>query len=372
MSTPQRRLLTWYRRVRRDLPWRRTNDPYAIWLSETMLQQTRVETVIPYYERFLAAFPTVTALAAADPHEVLRLWAGLGYYSRARNLQAAARVIAYDLNGKLPRTAAALAKLPGVGRYTAGAVASIAFGEPAAAVDGNVRRVLARFFGFEGAINSPASQPKLWELAERFLDHKSPGDFNQALMELGATVCRPRQPLCADCPLRPDCAAFAQNRQGELPRRTERRAPQHARAAAFAIRRAGRLLLLRRPERGLLAGLWELPSVPQMGQPPTNPGPATLNPLLLERTGLTATRFVSLGTVRHVFTHRDLTIEVFAAQQVRGRLRMAGDGEAAWVNPHGIQKLALSTLDRKILQLVLKSQSQFAMLGKGSPSRRLN
>ena len=196
----RRRLLAWYATTRRDLPWRRTADPYRIWLSEAMLQQTRVETVIPYYERFLSRFPTPRALACADEQDVLRAWAGLGYYARARNLKRAAELIVRDHDGRIPSEPDALSSLPGVGRYTVGAITSIAFGKRAPVVDGNVSRVLSRL----EAVRAPASA-WLWDLAGRLVPPDAPGDFNQAVMELGATVCTPRAPSCPRCPLASSC-----------------------------------------------------------------------------------------------------------------------------------------------------------------------
>src|SRR5512134_738690 len=213
----RRALLAWYRRERRDLPWRRTRDPWAIWVSETMLQQTRVETVIPYYERFMQRFPNVAALADADTDELMSHWAGLGYYSRARNLKAAASQVVREHGGRVPGDVEALRALPGVGRYTAGALASIAFDRPAPIVDGNVARVLARLLDLDLDVRSPAGQRRLWAEAEALANGPSPGDLNQALMELGALVCTPRTPRCADCPVRRRCRGRAAGRAEALP-----------------------------------------------------------------------------------------------------------------------------------------------------------
>ncbi len=219
-SALRRKLLAWYRAHRRDLPWRRTRDPYAIWISETMLQQTRVETVIPYWERFLARFPDVETLATADTDDVIALWAGLGYYSRARNLHRAAQIVMEHHAGRLPGDVDALRELPGVGRYTAGALASIAFDKPAPIVDGNVARVLARVFAIDADVRSAAVQERLWSEAEQLARGDDPGAMNQALMELGATVCTPRAPQCPACPWQPHCAARAQGRAELLPIRS--------------------------------------------------------------------------------------------------------------------------------------------------------
>ena len=218
LSKARRRpLLAWYDAEKRAMPWRLSTDPYRVWVSEIMLQQTTVSTVIPYYGRFLKRFPDVAALAGADEDEVLRLWAGLGYYSRARNLHRAAQAVVSEHGGRLPGTLAGLRSLPGVGRYTAAAVASIAFGLPAELVDGNVIRVYARLFALRGDPKSPALQAKVWALAAEHLDHRRPGDWNQALMELGATVCSPVGPECGRCPLAEDCLARRRGLQDSIP-----------------------------------------------------------------------------------------------------------------------------------------------------------
>lgn len=255
-----------YAGARRDLPWRRTRDPYAIWISEIMLQQTRVATVIPYWERWMARFPTVQALAGAPLDDVLAAWAGLGYYSRARNLHAGARAACERWGGELPRRAAELREVPGIGPYTAGAIASIAFGERAPLVDGNVARVLARVFAVEHDIKSSAGQKALWaragELMEALPESTAPGDLNQGLMELGASLCAPASPRCLPCPLAELCDARRTGRQGELPvvapRRSERELPLLARTLVW-IERGGQIVLARRRAGGLFGGLWELP-----------------------------------------------------------------------------------------------------------------
>jgi A/G-specific adenine glycosylase len=255
-----------FAQVQRDLPWRRTRDPYAIWVSEIMLQQTRVATVIPYWERWMAKFPTVSALARARLDDVLASWAGLGYYSRARNLHTGARAVVASFGGALPASAAALRWVPGIGPYTAGAIASIAFGERAPLVDGNVSRVLARVFAIEHDIKSTAGSKALWTAAGAVMqalpEGAAPGALNQGLMELGATICAVTQPRCSVCPLVADCAAARTGRQGELPvvapRKKASQLPILASTVVW-IERAGELVLVRRTPDGLFGGLWELP-----------------------------------------------------------------------------------------------------------------
>lgn len=337
-------LLAWYAQARRDLPWRRTRDPYRIWLSETMLQQTRVETVIPYYERFIARFPDAASLADADEQEVLKLWEGLGYYSRARNLQRAAVSIAREHGGALPRDPEALAALPGIGRYTLGAIRSIAFDEPAPLVDGNVRRVFARWL----AQPAPAER-ELWHVAGELVPGERPGDLNQALMELGATVCTPRRPDCPGCPVRELCAAAATDRPERFPAPRARPAPRQIRAVAGALARSGRWFLIRQPSRGLLGGLWALPSAQSERE---------LASSVAERTGLEIRPGRELGQVRHVFTHRDLRLRVISLE-ARGRTRRDASDQLRWCSPAELDELPLSRLMQKV----------FALLG-GDPSAR--
>jgi len=344
----RREILDWYDGSRRDLPWRRTRDPYAIWLSETMLQQTRVETVIPYYERFLERFPDLRTLADAPLEEVYACWAGLGYYSRARNLQAAARAVVERFGGELPADASLLRELPGIGRYTAGAVASIAFDRPEPVLDGNVERVLARRLGIRGDVRARESAERLWREAAALADGPRPGDLNQALMELGATLCLPRTPRCDACPVAVGCAARRAGDAEAIPRKPPRAPARRVRAAAALLSRRGRLLLVRRPAGGLLGGLWQLPSV-ELGQPET-PGPApALQEHLRQALGLGTGPLSPVGSVRHLFTHRALTLELYRGEAAAGRVRLDGYQEHRWLAPAALAALRTSTLTRKAL-----------------------
>ncbi|KIL42219.1 adenine glycosylase [Gordoniibacillus kamchatkensis] len=259
------RLLAWYRRGKRDLPWRRSRDPYHIWVSEVMLQQTRVETVIPYYHRFLERFPTIDALAAAPEEEVLKLWEGLGYYSRARNLQSAVREVKERYGGVVPDTKEDIATLKGVGPYTSGAILSIAYNKPEPAVDGNVMRVLARFFLIEEDIMKPGTRTVMEKLARSLIPDGEAGDFNQALMEFGALVCSPRSPQCLTCPVMERCAARHEGREDDLPVKKKAKPPRPERRLAAFIEgsgeHAGKVLIRQRPQEGLLARMWELPHI---------------------------------------------------------------------------------------------------------------
>ena len=359
MSRPKpaarRELLDWYRAHRRDLPWRRSRDPYAIWISEAMLQQTRVETVIPYWERFLERFPDVESLARADPDDVLSLWSGLGYYSRARNLQRAARQVVADHGGELPRDADSLRDLPGVGRYTAGALASIAFDAPEPVVDGNVARVLTRLLALEGDVASRAVQERLWREAEALVRGEAPGDLNQALMELGATVCTPRSPRCEPCPWRRRCRARASGEPEAFPQRAPKSAPRPIQAVAGWLERRGRVLVVRRPERGLLAGTWELPGGERL---PGEALEACLARHLEEGLGLSFQGAEALGSVEHVFSHRRLRLHVFRCKPIAGRIRRRAWTAHRWVSPRALDDLAQGGPTRKARARVAERESR--------------
>jgi A/G-specific adenine glycosylase len=345
----QRALLAWYRRARRDLPWRRSRDPYAIWLSETMLQQTRVETVLPYYQRFLEALPTVQSLAEAPESRVLTLWSGLGYYRRARMLHAAAKRIVGEHRGQLPRDVEGLRQLEGVGDYTAGAVASIAYGVRAALVDGNVTRVLARLFAVEDDASSSAGKARFWDIARDLVSSApgDPGDWNQALMELGAVVCTPRGPACEECPVRAFCAARARGLVDQLPRSSAKRPPTEVRRVSLVLASAepGRVLLAHRRPDVLFGGLWEPPSV-EAGKDAAG--------ALGERLGVDASALESVGEVLHVLTHRRMRVTVMRGPlPARRRWPIPGpDYDAARaVATADLPDVAHATLTRKVLAL---------------------
>lgn len=305
-DAPARALLEWYDANGRDLPWRVRGgrpDPYAVWLSEIMLQQTTVAAVGRYFTEFMRRWPTVEALAAAPREEVLAAWAGLGYYARARNLHACARVVAEEFGGRFPSTADALRALPGIGPYTAGAIAAIAFDEPVAAVDANAERVVARFRAIETPL--PGAKREIRLAAQELVPRRRPGDFAQALMDLGSMVCTPRRPDCTACPWRTDCAGLAEGIAERLPRRAPRRAKPEREGDAYLIpREDGAILLRRRPDRGLLGGMAELPSAGWDGAPPPWPG----------RTPFDLSFIRHREDVRHVFTHFVLTLRIWRAE----------------------------------------------------------
>lgn len=320
-----RELLDWFEEHRRDLPWRRTSDAYRIWVSEVMLQQTQVRTVIPYYQRFLARFPDLAALAAAPLDDVLKHWEGLGYYARARNLHAAARSLA---NAAVPNDPECFGALPGVGGYMRAAVMSIAFGRPLAAVDGNVKRVLARVFAIEDAVDRPAGARAVQAFADALLDAKQPGEFNQAMMELGAVLCRPRQPLCEACPWSESCAALAAGRWERYPRTSPKRAVPTARIAVGVVSRRGRLLITRRAESAMLGGLWEFPGGKiRRGETAAD----ACRREIREETGLDVDVVEHVASVQHAYSHLKVKIEVFRCTHRKGRVHLRGPVDHRWI-----------------------------------------
>jgi A/G-specific adenine glycosylase len=337
----RRALLGWYGRNRRNLPWRRTKDPYRVWVSEVMLQQTTVRTVLPYYEAFLERFPTLQALAEEPEEEVLAAWSGLGYYHRARNLHRGAQHVAERHGGRFPRTLEAALAVPGVGLYTASAVLSIAYGLPLPVVDGNVRRVLARLLALRGP--EYRKDGPYYNRAEELLDRERPGDWNQALMELGATVCAPRDPACDACPLRSRCRARSLRVVDELPEGRARRAPVNVHVAAALVERDGKVLLVRRPEGRLLGRMWEVPqtSLESRGLP-------DLARELEERYGLRVVPGALAARARHAITFRRITLEGY-----RARLKPPAPSDPErfrWAGPDEMRGLPISSATRKLLK----------------------
>jgi A/G-specific adenine glycosylase len=345
-------LLDWYQKNARNLPWRERLDPYAVLVSELMLQQTRVETVIPYYNRWMERFPNVEALAAASQQEVLSAWEGLGYYSRARSLHQAARELVAQPGGKIPPDPAALRALPGIGRYTAAAVASIAFGRDEAALDGNIRRVLARVFDVEEPARSPAGERRLWKLAEEHLPIGRAGEYNQALMDLGALVCTPRRPDCPSCPLTSICQARALGIQEQRPVAVPRRQSPHYIVTAAVIQRNGSVLLARRPAQGLLGGLWEFPG----GKVDDGESlPDCLRREILEELGVEVSVGRQLGTYRHAYTHFRVTLHAFYCTLVKGEPRPIQVDDVRWVAPEELTDYPMGKIDRQISNDIIRS-----------------
>jgi A/G-specific adenine glycosylase len=345
---PAAKLLPWYRRARRRLPWRAVDeapDPYRVWVSELMLQQTRVETVIPYFVRFLERFPDVRRLAAAPEEEVLALWAGLGYYSRARSLHRAARALVEERSGLFPDDVESWMALPGVGRYTAGAIVSIAFGKPAPILDGNVARVLTRLYGLRGDPRAGTLNRELWRTAERILPRRSISDFNQALMELGALVCTPRSPRCLVCPLREDCAAHREGLQEILPELRARAKIEPVMMGAALVEEKGRILFYRRTRTKLLKDFWELPLAEcARGETPREAVAREAR----ETYGIALGMGEELAQVKHSIMHRRITLHAFGA--VLEEEPKAGlESDYRWVKRDRIADLPMSSMVRKVL-----------------------
>ena len=350
-----RTLLAWYADAQRDLPWRRTGDPYAVWISEVMLQQTLVKTVIPYYLRFMGLFPTVDHLARTDLQQVLKVWEGLGYYSRCRNLHHTARMITDQWKGCLPDQWDALRRLPGIGDYIAAAVLSIAFQKPFAVVDGNVKRVLARLHTLAEPVNRSGSHKFYQQWADRLLDHRRPGDFNQAMMELGALVCTPRRPLCLQCPLKSFCQAQALGVVDAYPLRAQRPPVPNKKLAAAAVRKGDRLLLTQRPSRGLLGGLWELPTIMlTSGQDPME----ACGRMIKECLNLDVTLNGLITTVAHAYTHFKIRMAVYDCRWRRGRVILDGPADFAWIRAEQVDQYPLHKSMVKAWPAIIKFQSE--------------
>lgn len=341
------KLIAWWDEGHADLPWRRAHDAYAIWVAEVMLQQTQIATVIPYFERWMARFPTVQALAAAELDEVLKLWEGLGYYSRARHLHAAAQTVVTEHGGQIPDTIVALRRLKGIGPYTAGAIASIAFGRRAAVLDGNVIRVLSRLTDLERDVTETETRRGLWRLAQALVPAQRAGDYNQALMELGQRICTPAAPDCHRCPLAPFCLARQRGTQLERPVRPPRRNTPHFDVAAGVIWRDGRFLIAQRPLDGLLGGLWEFPG----GKREEGESLArTLKREIKEELAIDIEVGAPLATIRHAYTHFRITLQAFHAQHLAGEPQHLEVMDHAWVTLEEVERFAFALTDRKIIE----------------------
>jgi A/G-specific adenine glycosylase len=321
-------LFGWFAAHKRDLPWRTTRDPYLIWVSEVMLQQTQVVTVIPYFLRFVERYPDIRALSDAPLEDVLKSWERLGYYARARNLHRAARTIAGEMGGKIPGDYSFFRSLPGVGDYIASAVTSIAYGEPYAVVDGNVRRVLSRVFLVDAPANVSSSARVFKELAEELLDRSNPGDFNQAIMELGAMVCTPGKPACDRCPVSACCRAFAARLQTSYPVRAPRRKPPQHHIAVGVIRKDGRILITRRKESGLLGGLWEFPGGKvEKGEAPED----ACKREIAEEVSLSVAVTGFITRVDHAYSHFRVAVDVFDCEYRAGEIKLSGPTDFRWI-----------------------------------------
>ncbi len=342
------RLLQWFTGAQRDLPWRKTRDPYSIWISEVMLQQTQVKTVLKYYSRFLQAFPDVATLAHASQQQVLKIWEGLGYYARARNLHKAAKYMVEHLGARIPATYDELRRIPGIGEYTAAAVASIAFGEPRAAVDGNVRRVLCRIFRFEEDVHSQKARDALQAYADRLLSPDRPGDFNQAMMELGATLCTPRKPKCLLCPVSRFCRARLElDDPAMLPLKRQTRAVPHYRVAVGIIWDEGYIFIDRRDENGMLGGLWEFPGGKiENGETAQE----AVRREIKEELDLDIEVGDFYMEVRHAYSHFKITMYVYHCLYKGGEPRLTAARDWRWVKPEELRFYPFAAATQKVIR----------------------
>ncbi len=339
------KLLEWYAHQGRKLPWRGSVDPYAVWVSEIMLQQTRVETVIPYYERWMRRFPTISVLAAASEQDVLTVWEGLGYYSRARNLHNAARVVLEKYEGEIPHNLVDLRSLPGIGRYTAGAIGSMAFGLDVPTLDGNIRRVLARVFDVAEPADSPPGEKILWRLAEQNLPTGRAGDANQALMDLGASICLPKNPRCLLCPLTDLCLARQLGIQDQRPVLKPKAVVPHYVVTAAVLGRDGKVLLAKRPSKGLLGGMWEFPG----GKMEANETfEACLAREIREELGVAIRVGQPFGVYQHAYTHFRITLHAFLCELSDGEPRPIEAAELAWAALADLTHYPMGKVDRQI------------------------
>jgi A/G-specific adenine glycosylase len=338
-------LLDWYQAHARSLPWRNQIDPYLVWVSEIMLQQTRVETVIPYYKSWVKVFPTLDSLASATQQEVLAEWEGLGYYSRARNLHHAAQDVKVKYGGDLPREVNQLCQLPGIGRSTAGAIASIAFGKDEPVLDSNIRRVLARLFDVQEPSRSASGEKQLWELAEAHIPPGKAGDYNQALMDLGALVCTPQHPRCEDCPLNTICMAYASGVQEERPIRLSKPTIPHHVVSAAIIQKDQRVLIAQRPPDGLLGGMWEFPGGKvKAGEDLT----AGLKREICEELGVKILVGPPFGVYHHAYTHFRITLHAFFCELNGSQPRSIFHSQLAWCDITSLPDYPMGKIDRQI------------------------
>jgi len=338
-------LLAWYKNNARSLPWRGHADPYAVWVSEIMLQQTRVDTVIPYFLRWMQQFPTLQTLADSSEQEVLNAWEGLGYYSRARSILKAAKQLIASGKTSLPATRLELEKLPGLGRYTAAAIASMAFGLDEAVLDGNVKRVLSRVFNIDATADTPAGEKFFWQKAEDLLPRGQAGDYNQAVMDLGATICTPSSPNCIDCPLTLICEARRLGIQSQRPVMSEKKPIPHLIVVAAVIHKGIQVLIARRPSKGLLGGLWEFPG----GK--VEAGESMQEALMREIKEELGTEILvhkQLGTYKHTYTHFKVTLQAFHAELNGSEPSALEASEIRWVEPTQLNDFPMGKIDRMI------------------------
>lgn len=345
ISPIAKKLLCWYAAQKRSLPWRTNPQPYAVWVAEIMAQQTRLDSMLPYYSRWMRRYPSIRSLARSAEQDVLALWEGLGYYSRARNLRRAAQIVIKEYGGRLPSTVEELNNLPGIGAYTAGAIASVAFGVDAPAVDGNAVRVLSRLFDVDMPASSASAQKFFRSLAAQHLPAGRAADYNQALMDLGAQVCTPRQPKCGDCPLRVECRAAALGIEEQRPVKIRVKAPPRRHFAAAVVQQRGLVLLVQRPSTGLLAGMWEFPNAPLRSQ---RSAKAALRKELKQSLGLVLPFEHRLGEFEHAYSHFSVCLQVFHHPLQGLRPKVNTKRPHRWLPISQLKSLPMGKLDRRI------------------------
>jgi A/G-specific adenine glycosylase len=352
LKSLRKNLMKWYRTSQRDLPWRRSNTPYHIWVSEVMLQQTQVKTVLNYYRRFLTKFPNIKRLAAADLQAVLKVWEGMGYYARARNLHRAAKAVERDHGGRIPDQWEAFHNLPGVGDYIAAAVLSIAFNKPHPVVDGNVKRVLARLHKIRAPVNQPGSDKQFKKAAAGLLDSRQPGTFNQAMMELGALICKPRNPRCDACPLTHECRAYQTQQVADFPKRQKLKATPQYHIAVGVVFKNDRVLITRRKAEGLLGGLWEFPGGKiKEGES----AQAACIREIKEEVNLDVQIDRHLVQVKHAYTHFRIVMEVFCCKYVSGRVYLRGPVAFRWIRLAEYKNYPFPKANHKFIPLLIRS-----------------
>ena len=349
-------LLDWFSKNKRDLPWRKTKDPYKIWLSEIMLQQTQVQTVIPYYHRFIDAFPTLTDFANASDHDVMKAWEGLGYYSRVRNMHEAAKKIMGDLNGNFPKTKHALLSLKGFGDYTSASVASLAFGESCVAVDGNVKRLISRLYTISDDITKTKTLKSIKQLTEALSYGHPAGEFNEAMMELGATVCKPKQPECHCCPLSNDCMAYQKNEVLKYPIKPKKApVPHYNIAVGVVYNKEGDILIALRPKNGLLGNLWEFPGGKKKQGESLE---ACCQREIREEMGINICVEKKLARIKHAYSHFKITLHAFKCTLVNGIAQPRASQEVRWVKPHVLHQFAFPKANKVLLEQLSPQNTQ--------------
>ena len=350
---PTNALISWYHKNGRELPWRETSDPYHIWISEIMLQQTRVDTVIPYYHRFISTFPILKDLAEADRQSVLKLWEGLGYYSRARNFQDAARQVMNDYSGTIPDSYDEIRKLKGIGPYTAAAILSIAFNKPYAVVDGNVIRVMARYYGIDHDIRSTQTKNEIQQLTDEALDPENPADFNQAVMELGATVCTPHQPDCTACPISNNCVAFSTFKTGEIPYKSPaKKVPHHQIGVGIIINNKKEVLIALRREDAMLGGLWEFPGGKKKESEKIE---ETVYRELAEELSVEVQVLNKFMEVKHAYSHFKITMHAYFCAINSGIPSPNDSQKLAWVSVDGLEEYPFPKANKVLIEKLIQN-----------------